>query len=270
MQRYFGISRHGSPPGKAGFTLIELLVVISIIAVLIGILLPVLGRVKASARRTQCLSNSRQIVTAIGAFTSANQGRFPENRTLVSPTEYVTWRHIFSEDDYLPDTGAWACPDHPDEGPLNEVGFTEAGSTCIGDTASSYALNGHLLWRFEKDDKEAVRPDTTIARPSHTILLAETRRIFPDQRVTDPQIVEDLGDGTGAYGYWHAGDGTYAFNDGHAETIHLLDTGSPDCRWHAGRDLTQDPIDSQEQTELGPHDHPDWQYLVPAVYRRGG
>jgi prepilin-type N-terminal cleavage/methylation domain-containing protein len=65
------------PRHRPGFTLIELLTVIAIIGILAAIIIPVTGRVRESARKAACVSNLRQIGTAVMLFAADNKNRLP-------------------------------------------------------------------------------------------------------------------------------------------------------------------------------------------------
>ncbi|WP_052362086.1 prepilin-type N-terminal cleavage/methylation domain-containing protein [Geminisphaera colitermitum] len=149
-----------------GFTLIELLTVIAIIGVLAGILIPVVSRVRYTARTAQCASNLRQIFMAFELYAVDNKNNWPPVRI---PSADQNFPYLLR--DYIPMKSRYGggvalnvfmCPQA-----LLEHG--KSGS-------SHYGVN---KWLYKDasgtDHLDMPMPKSTIMTPSRTILLADTR-----------------------------------------------------------------------------------------------
>lgn len=124
---------------KGGFTLIELLVVITIIALLIGILLPALGAARYQARLTICGTQMRQMGLAVHQYANDHDSDIPNGPELFSPPFYfggtLATNQIWVQDatspqycgiglvleDYMPDKNAFYCPGDDSTDPVQEL-----------------------------------------------------------------------------------------------------------------------------------------------------
>lgn len=104
--------RRARPVRSGGFTLVEILVVIGVLAVLMGLILPVLARARAEGRRTACKSNLGQIAKAAQMYAGEHNSIYPKMATKpsVTPTE-PRLCDVFAT--YAPDPRVFRCPaDH--------------------------------------------------------------------------------------------------------------------------------------------------------------
>jgi prepilin-type N-terminal cleavage/methylation domain-containing protein/prepilin-type processing-associated H-X9-DG protein len=233
-----------------GFTLIELLVVISIIALLVGILLPALGAARKTAISAKCLSNNRQISIGIVSYQNDYQDHFP-NKTirLTSPTgvplgiAYASWTWVGTAgknksvmsgrcgadvrflnpyiggpyEDPDAEVPMGVCPG--DEQLGDDSYYSSAGTSYRANNthARSLTRNDRAIWGDDRPGRLA----TEVLNPSKTIAMVESVALeivtpatenthIPVEEV-DPKL------------FFHSGAGDARFNtafcDGHAAMV---------------------------------------------------
>lgn len=247
-------------PRAVGFTLVELLVVIGIIAIMMSILLPTLGRARDAARRTQCMNNLRQWGQGFHMYASLYRGMLPadgqDGDKPAAPVgnwdgmdlwfnaipNVVIKRSYFQmqEDDAsgkqrLPiegDTNLFVCPS-------TTIGIGKAGETddagyflMYGKLNSAIAQRKTFMCYVVNSKMNLLKsPKLTSLRPAATtVLMVEKRMRWGELPETDINYNKTLARMKGDWQRFaarHRGGGYLLFADGHVDHFLNKDLAHP-------------------------------------------
>lgn len=187
---------------RRGFTLIELLVVISIIALLIGILLPVLSEVRYRAKVLGCMTTIKQLRVGLEAHATDNKGYYPAAPNGYPNTELTdlpmsVYRQL--RDDYLQGmTSVLYCPFYYEQYGKEAI-EGPTGKWCYGNPDGFRAEVGYMIhtnWRLDPElapglwrrDGRDMRVERNDHRDSDAVLISDYYQFQP----ANPTLFEEV------------------------------------------------------------------------------
>lgn len=258
-------NRGAADPARRGFTLLELLMVIGVIAVLAGLLLPVLSKAKASARNVECKNRLRQWPIAFVEYADDN-GSIPRegfhrsgrvywnNWSQVSdPQSEDVWYNTLAKD-YLSRLPAshYGLPTSDQGAFYDRPSFFHCPAARFEKTSGpiaffSLAMNSHLI-------EPGHAPTISFSRirdTSRTVLFLDNL-LESDRKVVEEQAWIYLGQPAASAarfaGNRHGGMGNLSFADGHVASFpgdQVVETRGRNRGWEIQppRDIRWDPYD---------------------------
>jgi|WetSurMetagenome_2_1015567.scaffolds.fasta_scaffold75369_1 prepilin-type N-terminal cleavage/methylation domain-containing protein len=230
---------------RGGFTLVELLVVITIIAILVALLFPIIGAAINSAKETVCRNNMGQLAKVIQAYADDNDGAFPfvgvavgtatQRRPSANDWLYVgntpgptnVDSGVLYRNKKVGSRDVFYCPVDLDNG-LNRTSTTAIRLVVSGSSRSptSFAINGSITYGNASNGGGDVAP------PASLLVFKDGQRHVRKISDFDPQdfmFIEESDDSTWNNAYItsnsslfkltdrHRGGGHVACMDGHVE-----------------------------------------------------